>query len=131
MFCLTAVRRRRPGEYDNSPTKRQPVPQVHVDQTPFSATTRVHMHTSAEDAPKLLQKRFQIINLWRPIGRPAYDWPLALCDFSSIDYKGDLVPTTLKYPDRDGETFGVSFNENHKWKYLRGMTPDEFLLIKW
>ncbi|THH19322.1 hypothetical protein EUX98_g8798 [Antrodiella citrinella] len=124
------VRRRRPDELDDGPAKRQPVPLVHVDQTPTSAFTRVQMHMPAEDVPALTKKRFQIINLWRPIGRPAWDWPLALCDFTSVDYKRDLVPTTLKYPDRDGETFNVAFSQNHRWKYLRGMTPDEFLLIK-
>lgn len=128
---FSAVRRRRPNEVDDGPTKRQPVPLVHVDQTPESSARRVHMHLPKEDVPELLKKRFQIINLWRPIGRPAYDWPLAVCDYGSIDYKKDLVPSTLKYPDRDGETFSVAFNPNHKWKYLRGMTPDEFLLIKW
>ncbi|TCD71661.1 hypothetical protein EIP91_007408 [Steccherinum ochraceum] len=124
------IRRRRPGELDNGPTKRQPVPLVHVDQTPQSAAARVHRHTSAEDAPKLLQKRFQIINLWRPISVPAYDWPLALCDWSSIDYKRELIPTTLKYPDRDGETFSVAYNASHRWNYVRGMTPEELVLIK-
>ncbi|KAH9011846.1 hypothetical protein EDB85DRAFT_1839788, partial [Lactarius pseudohatsudake] len=56
--------------------------------------------------------------------------PLALCDFSSIDRSRDLVPQTLKYPDRDGETYGVQWNENHRWKYVRGMTPEEGVLIK-
>ncbi|THH28142.1 hypothetical protein EUX98_g6040 [Antrodiella citrinella] len=124
------IRRRRPDQIDNGPTKRQPVPLVHVDQTPESAIARVHRHLPAEDVPKLLSKRFQIINLWRPIGHPAYDWPLGLCDYSSIDYKKDLIPSTLKYPDRDGETFSVAFNETHRWKYLRGMTPEELVLIK-
>jgi hypothetical protein len=45
--------------------------------------------------------------------------------------QGDFIPTTLRYPDRDGETLGVSYNPNHRWKYLRGMTPDEGILIKW
>ncbi|KAK7687117.1 hypothetical protein QCA50_009620 [Cerrena zonata] len=124
------IRRRRPGEIDDSPQKRQPVPQVHVDQTPESSVARVHRHLPASDAPELVKRRFQIINLWRPISVPAYDWPLALCDFRSIDTKKDLTPVTLRYPDRDGETFGVSYNPNHRWKYVKGMTPDEFVLIK-
>lgn len=124
------IRRRRPGQVDDSPQKRQPVPQVHVDQTPSSATARVHRHLPASDAPELLKKRFQIINLWRPIGRPAYDWPLALCDYRSIDPEKDLIPSDLVYPDRRGETFGVQYNPNHKWKYVKGVTPDEFVLIK-
>lgn len=128
---LLAIRRRRPGEIDDSPQKRQPVPQVHVDQTAASATARVHRHLPAEDVPELLKHRFQIINLWRPIHHAAWDWPLALCDYRSIDVAKDLIPTTLKYPDRDGETLGVKYNQSHKWKYWKGMEPDEFVLIKW
>ena len=91
----------------------------------------VRRHLPAEDAPELLKHRFQIINLWRPINHAAWDWPLALCDYRSIDVQKDLVPTTLRYPDRDGETLSVRYNPNHKWKYLKGMEPDEFVLIKW
>ena len=128
-----AIRRRRPGDPEDNPQKRKPVAQVHIDQTPTSAAARVRRHLPAADADAILSAgtRFQIINLWRPISRPAWDWPLALCDGRSVDATADLVPTTLKYPDRDGETFSVKFNEGHKWKYLRGMEPDELVLIKW
>jgi len=124
------IRRNRPGEVDDSPQKRQPVPRVHVDQTSASAVARVHRHLPPGDAEALLKRRFQIINLWRPIHHIALDRPLALCDYRSIDKKADLVPTTLRYPDRDGETFSVKHNPSHKWKYLRGMEPDEIVLIK-
>lgn len=107
------------------------MPQVHIDQTPESSRARVHRHLPEADVPKLLAGRFQIINLWRPISHPAYDWPLALCDYRSVDRQNDLVPTTLKYPDRDGETYSVKYNPGNKWKYLRGMTPEEAVLIKW
>jgi len=124
------IRRRRPGEFDDSPQKRQPVPNVHVDQTTASAIARVHRHLPAADAEALLKRRFQIINLWRPIKHVALDHPLTLCDYRTVDTKTDLVPTTLRYPERDGETFGVKFNPNHRWKYLRGMNTDEIVLIK-
>ena len=131
MSEMLAIRRRRPGEIDDGPQKRQPVSMVHVDQTAESAAARVHRHLPASDAPELLKHRFQIINLWRPIGRPAWDWPLALCDYRSIDTQNDLIPTTLRFPDHEGETLSVKYNPNHKWKYLKGMEPDEFVLIKW
>ena len=38
---------------------------------------------------------------------------------------------TLVFPDREGETLGVKYSENYRWKYLRGMTPEEVVLIKW
>ena len=131
LLATAAIRRRRPGELDDTPQKRQPVPQVHIDQTPDSAAARVRRHLPAADVPALLARRFQIINLWRPIGRAAWDWPLALCDGRSVDAASDLVPTTLRYPDREGETFSVRFSAGHRWKYLRGMEPEEGVLIKW
>ncbi|TFK23978.1 hypothetical protein FA15DRAFT_619934 [Coprinopsis marcescibilis] len=124
------IRRHRPGQFDDSPQKRQPVSQAHVDQTPVSSVERVHRHLPASDAPGLVKKRFQIINLWRPISHVAWDWPLALCDYRSVDPTKDTLPIALVYPDREGETYGITYNPNHKWKYLRGMTREEFVLIK-
>ncbi|KAF5323244.1 hypothetical protein D9619_013505 [Psilocybe cf. subviscida] len=124
------IRRRRPGQIDDSPGRRQPVIQVHVDQTPASAIARVHRHLPAEDAPKLLEKRFQLINLWRPIENPAIDWPLGLCDYRSVEPEKDPFPMALIYPDREGEIMGVQYNPKHNWKYLYGMTTDEVVLIK-
>ncbi|KAG1810568.1 uncharacterized protein BJ212DRAFT_1448637 [Suillus subaureus] len=124
------IRRRRAGEVGDNPQKRQPVSTVHVDQTTASSIARVHRHLPPTEAPSLLRKRFQIINLWRPISHAAVDWPLALCDFRSVDVEKDLAPVALLYPDREGETFGVKYNTKHQWKYLKAMTPEEFVLIK-
>ncbi|EJD45510.1 hypothetical protein AURDEDRAFT_114105 [Auricularia subglabra TFB-10046 SS5] len=126
------VRRHRPGEVDSDAKKRQPVPQVHGDQTARSARVRVRRHLPADDAEQILAAgtRFQIINLWRPIGHPAIDLPLALSDFRSIDAANDLVPQRIVFATYEGETLGVKYSENHRWKYVRGMRPDEFVLIK-
>ncbi|KAF9260891.1 hypothetical protein L218DRAFT_906313 [Marasmius fiardii PR-910] len=124
------IRRRREGESGTDPKKRIPVARVHVDQTPKAAVNRVRRHLPPEEAGVLLQHRFQIINLWRPISHAAWDWPLALCDFRSVDLEKDFVPVDLVYRDRVGETFGVQWNPDHQWKYLRGMTPEELVLIK-
>jgi len=91
----------------------------------------VHRHLPPSEVPELLKKRFQIINLWRPISHPAWDWPLALCDYRSVNTVKDTVPISLIYPDTKGETLGIKYSEDYKWKYLYGMTPDEMVLIKW
>ncbi|KZS89166.1 hypothetical protein SISNIDRAFT_528139 [Sistotremastrum niveocremeum HHB9708] len=129
MFDHT-IRHHKPGDTEDTPDNRHPVPRVHVDQTAQSAEARVHRHLPASDVPGLLARRYQIINLWRPIRHAALDYPLALCDFQTIDEKNDLIPTTLRYPDRDGETFSVRYNPRHQWIYQRGMRPDEGVLIK-
>ena len=107
------------------------MPWAHIDQTTSASIARVHRHLPPDEAPERLKRRFQIINLWRPINVPALEWPLALCDYRSVDPKNDVFPVALLYPDREGETFSVKYNPNYKWKYVRGMTPDEIVLIKW
>ncbi|XP_006460560.1 hypothetical protein AGABI2DRAFT_192227 [Agaricus bisporus var. bisporus H97] len=123
-------RLRNPDQVGETPDTRQPVAQAHVDQTKKSSVTRVHRHLPAEDVPELLRHRFQILNLWRPIGNPALEWPLALCDFRSVDPDNDTYPVALVYPDHEGETMSIKPSDKHEWKYLRGMTPDEIVLIK-
>ncbi|KAF5340245.1 hypothetical protein D9611_007795 [Ephemerocybe angulata] len=124
------IRRHRPGQVGDTPQTRQPVFQAHVDQTTKASIARVHRHLPADEVPGLLEKRFQIINLWRPIKNVAWEWPLALCDYRSVNPETDTLPIALIYPDREGETYGIKHNPNHKWKYLKGMTPDEVVLIK-
>ncbi|KAL0566805.1 hypothetical protein V5O48_015201 [Marasmius crinis-equi] len=122
--------RRREGAPGFDPVKRGPVPHVHVDQSSSAAHSRVHRHLPEDEAEERLKRRFQIINLWRPISHPAFDWPLGLCDFRSVDREKDFVPLDLIWPDRTGQTLGVRYNPEHKWKYLKGMTPNECILIK-
>ena len=108
---------------------RQPVQQVHVDQTPEAAAVRVRRHLPAEEAEELLQGRYQIINVWRPLRGTVLDRPLALCDWNSLD-EGDLVATDLIYPTHRGEIYSLAPNPRHRWHYLSAMQPDEVLLIK-
>ncbi|KAJ9605585.1 hypothetical protein H2200_010242 [Cladophialophora chaetospira] len=138
---------------------RQPVQQVHVDQTPKAAEVRVRRHLPADEAEELLKGRYQIINVWRPIANPASDFPLAVVDYRSTKPE-DLVKVDLLYPKREangvhddddrgketlpdpnsgsstngyevkGETFAVQPSESHKFVYFKDMTPDEVMLIK-
>ena len=109
-------------------TSREPVLRVHNDYTDKSAAQRVR-DLLPDQAESLLQRRFAIINLWRPIGRPVVASPLALCDATSFT-DADLIPTDLVYTDRVGETASVQFNPAHHWVYFSNMRPDEALLIK-
>jgi hypothetical protein len=106
-----------------------PVPKVHADQTPKAGFRRTRQHTG-DEAEELLKERTQIINVWRPIGGPVEESPLAVGDFRTIDFERDLVPITLKYPNEDGETFGVRYSENIKFYYKSMLETDEVILIK-
>lgn len=61
--CVVAMRRRRPGETEDAPGRRQPVSRAHVDQTSAAAIARVHRHLPPGDVPAPLKKRFQIVSI--------------------------------------------------------------------
>lgn len=141
----------------NSP--RQPVQQVHVDQTPGATEVRVRRHLPEDEAEELLKGRYQIINVWRPIENPATDYPLAVIDWRSTT-PADFIPVDLMYPKRAdsamdddddrgkevlpdessydstegyeprGETMSVAPNTQHKFWYYKDMTPDEVMFLK-
>ncbi|PNP60305.1 hypothetical protein THARTR1_00329 [Trichoderma harzianum] len=106
---------------------RGPVQRVHIDQSYTAAASRVPFHLP-EEAEELSKGRVQIINVWRPIKQVQRD-PLAIAEADSVAEE-DLVPIGLIYPNRNGETLSVRYNEGHKWFYKSGLTPEEVLLIK-
>jgi hypothetical protein len=137
---------------------RKPVMQVHVDQTAGAAEARVRRHTPPEQTEKLLQSRYSVINVWRPIGHPALEYPLAVVDWRTLSSK-EFVPVDLLYPIRDpeesedddrgleailesstlhstngyevkGETYGIAPSAAHRFYYKKNMTPDETVLFK-
>jgi len=123
------IRRREQGVEDRTPgIPRQPVTRIHGDYTEVSGPQRVRDLMGAE-ADDLLNRRFAIVNVWRPIRGPLYDAPLAVCDAASVA-DGDLVGQDLIYRDRTGEIYGLTFNPAHRWYYAPAMQADEALLLK-
>jgi hypothetical protein len=108
---------------------REVVRRVHDDQTLESAPRRVERHLPPEEAQWRLQRRFAIINFWRPIGSPVWRAPLAVCDARTIE-PDDLLPSDLKYRDWTGETYSVAYNSKHRWYWYPYQTPSEATLLK-
>jgi hypothetical protein len=111
------------------PALREPVRRVHDDQTLASAPNRVRKHLSPQEAAWRMQRRFAIVNFWRPIGDPVLTTPLAICDARTIDSQ-DLLPSDLVYKDWVGETYGVAFNPRHRWYWYPRQTATEATLLK-
>jgi hypothetical protein len=105
-----------------------PAKRVHNDYTAWSAPQRVRDLMGGE-AEELLKHRFAINNLWRPIRGPVLDSPLTLCDAQSLEEE-NLVASDLKYPDRTGETYAITYNPNQRYYYFPKMQADEAVLIR-
>lgn len=109
---------------------RGPVPRTHNDFTARSGPERAQRELEARGLDgQLLRRRFAIVNLWRPIGRPVEKSPLALCDARSIA-TDDLIACDLVYRDRVGETYALQFDPSQLWYHFPRLAPDEAILIK-
>lgn len=102
---------------------------VHVDQNPRSARARALAHAGAE---MQRYRRFQIINVWRPLLAPVRNYALALCDFESLDPAAELVPTRLDFPAwlKDRENYSLKYGPSHRWYFWSGLAPDETVIFK-
>lgn len=101
---------------------------VHNDYTEVSGPQRVK-DLMPREAEELLQRRFAFLNVWKPIGYPAEDKPLGICDARSIRAE-DFITTHMHYRDRTGEVYALRYNPDHRWFYIPAMRPDEALLLK-
>lgn len=119
----------RSSSQDRPEATREPVSVVHNDQTFVSGPRRVRDHLPSEEAAERLNRRFAIINLWRPIGTAVETWPLAVIDGRTLEAE-DLVPADLIYRDKVGETYAILHRARHRWYYFPRLAPDELVLLK-
>ena len=107
---------------------REPVRRVHNDYTDWSGPQRVR-DLLPDEAETILQHRFAVIQIWRPIRKPVQTAPLAIADARSLA-TDNLIPTERRYPDRVGEIYHITFNPDHRWYYFPNMERNEALVFK-
>jgi hypothetical protein len=86
--------------------------------------------------------RALITSLWRVFSPPPQDWPLAVCDYTSVGpdegldnrlYFVDKIPDDLyaEMPEDAPGTSGFEFHHRpgHQWWYFPGMTREEILFF--
>jgi hypothetical protein len=120
----------RTGDVSEQQTRkiREPVLWAHNDYTEWSGPQRVR-EIVPDEAERLLQHRFAIIQVWRAINQTIQRNPLAIVDARSVSMS-DFVRAERRYPDRVGETYQLSYNPNHRWFYFPRMRRDEALVFK-
>ncbi|KAF8221632.1 hypothetical protein L208DRAFT_670699 [Tricholoma matsutake] len=122
---------RSPRLYPTTGGRSKPSVIPHVDNSAASALRDVYSHCPAAEIPALPKRRFQRINIWRPIYHPAVECPLTLCDYRSINLEEDVFPVNLEYPGAStDELLVMKYNEKQQWKYVFGLTPDEAVVFK-
>ncbi len=106
-----------------------PVHVAHNDYTELSAPKRLRKMLDEAEAEARVDRRFAIVNVWRPIRGPIEATPLAVCDARSLE-PGDFLPTDLVYEDWTGEVYRVTHRPDHRWYYFPDMERGEALIFK-
>ena len=107
---------------------REPVLSAHNDYTEWSGPQRVR-DLMGDEAEKLLERRFAIIQVWRPIADPIRANPLAMVDARSVA-ADDMLIAERRYPNRIGQTYRLRYNPAHRWFYFPEMRRDEAIVFK-
>ena len=107
---------------------REPAATIHNDYDDESGRRRLR-DFFPQEAEALAQNRFGIINIWRSMNGPVSNFPLALCDASSVADE-DLVSVPRVSRDRVGTVQMTTFNPSHRWCYYPHMQMNEVLLFK-
>ena len=116
---------------------------VHCDFSIAGATARARDTYATRFPGGPGYRRALLTSVWRVFTPPPQDWPLAVCDYTSVGpddgldnrlYFVDKIPADLYAempPDAPG-TSGFEFHHNpaHQWWYFPGMTRDEVLFFK-
>jgi hypothetical protein len=108
---------------------RPTVKGVHNDYTETSAPRRLREIVGDAEAERRFQKRWAIIQVWRPIRGTVLVDPLGICDGRSIPRKG-FIRVERRYKYRTGEVYHIAHDPAHAWYYFPRMTRDEALVFK-
>src|SRR5690242_20592466 len=107
---------------------REVVRRVHNDYTEWSAPQRVR-DILPDEADDLLQRRFAIIQVWRPINHPVETYPLAMADAQTLSPQ-DMIISERRAPGRIGQTYAIRYNQAHKWYWFPRMRREEAYVFK-
>ncbi|KAI2781586.1 putative CmcJ-like methyltransferase [Daldinia loculata] len=75
-------------------------------------------------------KKFDILNVWRPLREPTNNWPLAFCYYATIDPENDILLNDAIRRDRVEEICVLHSNEAHKWYYLKNQGVDDLFVFR-
>ena len=101
-----------------------------------------------DEADKILSGRFEFVqsvsltssslltdldSIWKPFNEAVREWPLALCDASSVHPYDDLVPADFvrSYENEDEEeNIQVYYRDYHRWFYASNQKASELWLFR-
>jgi len=106
--------------------KMQPTSIVHVD---FTLASSMAISRRVFQVDPSNYERIQTVNIWKPLRGPLTDWPLALCDTTTVEEQ-DYIDADAVARLGFTENRQVYYNPKHVWYYLSKQLPSELLVFR-
>ncbi|KIY03017.1 uncharacterized protein Z520_01483 [Fonsecaea multimorphosa CBS 102226] len=88
---------------------------------------------TAQGAFKMAPSQYQrliTVNVWKSLQGPGNDWPLALCDWRTLDRPSESVVVDVVYSKDFTENESVYYSPKHKWYYFKDLGDDEVIVFQ-
>ncbi|KAF8851463.1 hypothetical protein BDZ45DRAFT_149524 [Acephala macrosclerotiorum] len=107
----------------------QPASLPHSDFTTRGAFLRMRERFSGQE--RYFEDRdFDLLNVWRVLKGPNNDWPLAVCDYQSVDLESDAIENDVLHRDTVGENWLMFPNMAHRWYYMSRQGVDDLIVFR-
>ncbi|KAI0182113.1 hypothetical protein GGR52DRAFT_527445 [Hypoxylon sp. FL1284] len=125
----------RDGRYPNAQgvatEHTQPFRYAHADFSEKGARMRLMDSLGEGAAERLQEMKCDLLNVWRLLNdSPTKDWPLAFCDWRTIDKSGDIIANDVVFDTSIGENHYLRHNSDHRWWYLAAQRPEEVVVFR-
>lgn len=78
----------------------------------------------------MLLKTIDSSSVWKPLHGPVTDWPLALCDASTVNPDIDFVAADIVNRDGYTENSRIHYSDQYKFYYLSEQKASEALIFR-
>ncbi|KAI1194880.1 hypothetical protein F5X97DRAFT_309774, partial [Nemania serpens] len=133
VIVLNHLKRKRDKQFrqiaTTEPDYPNPIVFAHADFSPGHAEQIVKRLLETKDREHLRGLSFDFVNVWRVTKEPSRDWPLAVCDYSTIS-ADDVEFTDIIHRDHVGENLRLYSNSHHKWYFLDHQQVSEVLVFR-
>jgi hypothetical protein len=108
----------------------KPVTHFHIDNDADTAEGSLRAALGEEGAARWIASgHWGIVNVWKPLGDPAYQYPLAVVDVSGVDWDRD-VEVVLTRNNYKNSINGLKFRDGFGYYYVKDLAADEALLFR-
>ena len=117
-----------------------------MDYTPDYAFRRLEKALSGQHL-ELLEQPFEVLkqvhspiettwrplmsfSIWRLLRGPNNDWPLALCDYRTVNPERDSLRNDIFFREEAGENMLLKYNNTHQWYYMSDQDVDDVIVFR-